>query len=83
MARHMNDCVASNPAKEAKMWHQRWQVSQSELGSAKAENERLREVKAIHDGITDALEAAGYFHMSNAEGITAILHELEQLRASS
>lgn len=49
----------------------------------RAERERdcLREVKDIRDGITDALEAAGYFHMSNAEGVASICSALAAAEA--
>lgn len=40
----------------------------------------LEEVKIIREQITDALEAAGYFHMSNGKGIASICAELQRLK---
>lgn len=40
-----------------------------------------KDAEAIRDGITDALESAGYFHMSNAEGIGMILKRIRDLEA--
>lgn len=66
---------------ELEPWERRANTN-IELAQLRREVERLREVKAIRDEITDVLEAAGYFHMSNGEGVASILRELAELRAA-